>query len=195
MSAYTVDKSIDCKGLSCPMPIVRTKKAIDEIAPGQVLEVVATDPGSVADVKSWATRTGHQFLGTTEEGGVFYHYIRKAIPEEQKPETTFANVVSNDVLESKVGSDAVILDVREPMEYAFGHVPGAKLAPLGQLEGMLGELKAYADKDIYVVCRTGNRSDAACQILAEHGFTRVHNVVPGMSEWQGPIEQSEVKQS
>jgi TusA-related sulfurtransferase/rhodanese-related sulfurtransferase len=190
MNTYTVDKTIDCKGLACPMPIVRTKKAMEEIKAGEVLEVVATDPGSVADVKSWATRTGHQFLGTVEEDNVFKHYIRKASPDEAKSETKYPHVISNEELQGKLGEQPVILDVREPMEYAFEHIPGAKLLPFGQLEERMTELEAYKEKDVYVICRTGNRSDMVSQMLAEKGFSRVKNVIPGMSAWEGPVEKS-----
>ena len=55
-----VDMTVDAKGLSCPMPIVKTKKAINDLQPGQVLEVQATDKGSKADIKAWAESTGHQ---------------------------------------------------------------------------------------------------------------------------------------
>jgi rhodanese-related sulfurtransferase/TusA-related sulfurtransferase len=189
MTNIPVDKSIDCKGLSCPMPIVRTKKAIDEMEAGQVLEVVATDPGSVADVKGWAHRTGHQFLGTITEGKVFRHFIRKSRPEETRPEQRFPNTVTNEELMQKLDDGAVILDVREPAEYAFSHIPGAISIPLGELEKRMSELNAYVNQPVYVICRTGSRSDAACQVLAEHGFKDVHNVVPGMSEWQGPVTQ------
>jgi rhodanese-related sulfurtransferase/TusA-related sulfurtransferase len=191
MNNITVDKSIDCKGLACPMPIVRTKRAVDEMKSGEVLEVVATDPGSVADVRSWAERTGHQFLGTIEENGIYKHYIRKSDPSETMPEQTYPHVVSNEELEQKLDANPVILDVREPMEYAFGHIPGAKLVPFGKLEEMMDELLPYQHQEIYVVCRTGNRSDAACQVLQQKGFTHVKNVVPGMSGWKGPV----VKQS
>ncbi|MFC4767201.1 sulfurtransferase TusA family protein [Effusibacillus consociatus] len=189
MSTLTVDKSIDCKGLSCPMPIVRTKKAVEEINPGQVLEVIATDPGSVADVKSWAERTGHQFIGTVNEEGVFKHYIRKSDPNEVKPENKHPHVISNEDLQQKLGQSPIILDVREPAEYAFGRIPGAKLIPFGKLEETIEDLRQHSDQEIYVVCRTGSRSDIACQILAEKGFANVKNVVPGMSEWTGPIEK------
>ncbi|MFY0544702.1 sulfurtransferase TusA family protein [Brevibacillus sp. H7] len=188
MNNVLVDKSIDCKGLACPMPIVRTKKAMDEMKSGEVLEVVATDPGSVADVRSWAERTGNQFLGTIDENGVFKHYIRKADPSEMKPEQKYPHVVSNEELEQKLNENPVILDVREPMEYSFGHIPGAKLVPFGKLEETIAELAPYQNQEIYVVCRTGNRSDAACQILQQKGFTKVKNVVPGMSGWRGPVQ-------
>lgn len=77
-SQYTPNKTIDCQGLSCPLPVVRAKKAIDEIAVGEVLEVLATDPGSVKDVPGWARRVGHVFLETIHDGKVYKHYIRKA---------------------------------------------------------------------------------------------------------------------
>ncbi|WP_027414731.1 sulfurtransferase TusA family protein [Aneurinibacillus terranovensis] len=189
MAAYTVDKTIDCKGLSCPMPIVRTKKAIEELQAGEVLEVVATDPGSVADVKSWAVRTGHQFLGTVKEDGVFNHYIRKSHPDEVKPEKKFPHDVSHEELMGKLNENPVILDVREPMEYAFGHIPGAKLVPFGKLEETIDELRQHQNEDVYVICRTGSRSDMACQVLSEKGFTNVRNVLPGMAEWSGPTEK------
>lgn len=193
MSAYTVDQTVDCKGLACPMPIVRTKKAMDGMGAGKVLEVLATDPGSVADVRSWAARTGHQFLGTVEEGKLFKHYIRKSSPEEIKQETKHPHIISNEELEGKLAEQPIILDVREPMEYAFGHIPGAKLVPFGHLEEQLAELEAYKEKNLYVVCRTGNRSDMAAQLLTEKGFSKVKNVVPGMSAWTGPVEKDTSK--
>ncbi|KEO81405.1 hypothetical protein EL26_20945 [Tumebacillus flagellatus] len=182
------NKSIDCKGLSCPMPIVRTKKAIDEVQPGQVLEVIATDPGSVADMKAWAERTGHQFIGTTAENGTFTHYIRKSNPSETKPEQTHPHVISNEDLLAKLPDHPVILDVREPAEYAFGHIPGAKLVPFGELEEAIADLQPLAEQDIHVICRTGSRSDMACQVLSERGFSNVKNVIPGMTGWTGPVE-------
>ncbi|MFX4303216.1 sulfurtransferase TusA family protein [Alicyclobacillus tolerans] len=196
VNSFTVDKIVDCKGLSCPMPIVRTKKAIEEIEAGQVLEVIATDPGSVADMKSWSIRTGHQFLGTTtSEDKVFRHYIRKSDPNEVKPDTKFPHVISNEELSKRLEANPILLDVREPMEYAFGHIPGARLVPLGKLEEEIPQLKSFADQEVLVICRTGQRSDMACHILSEHGFQHVFNVKPGMSEWQGPIETTEVKES
>jgi TusA-related sulfurtransferase len=75
---YDVHRTVDCKGLSCPLPVVKAKKAIDEIPAGEVLEVLATDPGSVKDVPGWARRVGHDFLETVQDGKVYRHYIRKA---------------------------------------------------------------------------------------------------------------------
>lgn len=81
-----VDKTLDCKGLSCPMPIVKTKKAMDELNPGQVIEVQATDRGSLADIQGWAKNTGHQYLGTIEENNILRHYLRRSRPDEIKAE-------------------------------------------------------------------------------------------------------------
>jgi rhodanese-related sulfurtransferase/TusA-related sulfurtransferase len=189
VNSHNVDKVVDCKGLSCPMPVVKTKRAIAEVAPGQVLGVFATDPGSVADVKSWAARTGHQFLGTTEEDGVFKHFIRRSDPKDVMPERTHPNTISNEQLLERLVEEPVIVDVREPMEFSFGHIPGALSVPLGHLEHKLEALKTHLKKELYVICHTGNRSDAACQILHKHGFENVVNVSDGMNVWQGPIEK------
>ncbi|ERN54717.1 sulfurtransferase TusA family protein [Alkalihalophilus marmarensis] len=181
------DHVLDAKGLSCPMPIVKTKKTLDGIEPGQVLEVQATDKGSLADLKAWAGSTGHQYLGTIEEGDTLVHYIRKASANEEKEEVDFANVISNEELEAKIGSENVtILDVREPAEYAFSHIQTAASIPLGELESRLGELNQ--DHEVYVVCRTGSRSAMAAQLLKDNGFTNVTNVKPGMTAWNGKTE-------
>jgi rhodanese-related sulfurtransferase/TusA-related sulfurtransferase len=185
-----VNMTVDAKGLSCPMPIVKTKKAINELQPGQVLEVQATDKGSKADIKAWAESTGHQYLGTIEEGNVLKHYIRKASENEVKEETKFPHVISNEELLAKMNDSSItILDVREPAEYAFGHIPGAVSIPLGELEERMGELQQ--DNTIYVVCRTGTRSDLAAQKLAEKGFSNVWNVIPGMFQWNGPLNTAQ----
>jgi tRNA 2-thiouridine synthesizing protein A len=73
----TPDKVLDAKGLSCPMPIVRTKKAIDELESGQILELHVTDKGAKSDVAAWAQASGHELLAHTEENGVLKFWIRK----------------------------------------------------------------------------------------------------------------------
>jgi len=77
MSDTTFNLELDCKGMNCPLPILKTKKAIDSLESGQVLKMVATDPGSVKDMDSWAKRTGHDLIGHTEAGEVHTYYIRK----------------------------------------------------------------------------------------------------------------------
>jgi tRNA 2-thiouridine synthesizing protein A len=78
LSKVKADKVVDAKGLSCPMPIVRTKKAMDELASGQVLEVQTTDIGAKNDLTAWANASGHKLLDHNEEQGVLTFWIEKA---------------------------------------------------------------------------------------------------------------------
>jgi rhodanese-related sulfurtransferase len=77
--------------------------------------------------------------------------------------------------------DIFILDVREEAEYAEGHIPGATLIPLGQLPNRLSEVPP--DKTIIAVCRSGNRSGKATDLLRAQGFDNVHNMQGGMLAW------------
>lgn len=184
MNHLKADVIVDTKGLSCPMPIVKTKKAMNEVNPGLVVEVQATDKGSKADLKAWAESTGHQYLGTLEEENAFKHYLRKTSTDE-----TFLrkhpNIIKNEELEMELNrnENIVILDVREAAEYVFNHIPRAILIPLGDLEKRINELNK--EDEIFVICRAGNRSDLAARELAKNGFTKVFNVIPGMSQWTG----------
>lgn len=184
MNDIKVNVILDAKGLACPMPIVKTKKAMNGLEAGQVLEVLATDKGSKADLKAWAGSTGHQYLGTLEEGEVLKHYLRKSSGVDTV-ERKHPNVVSNEELDQKLKetNELVIVDVRESAEYAFDHIPNAISIPLDELESRLNELNK--EDALFVICRTGNRSDLASQKLAENGFANVMNVVPGMSQWTG----------
>jgi tRNA 2-thiouridine synthesizing protein A len=78
MSDIKIAKTLDAKGLSCPLPILKTKKAIMEITIGEHIEVLSTDPGSVADFQAWTRSTGNELITNSEEGGV-YRYIIKRI--------------------------------------------------------------------------------------------------------------------
>ncbi|RIW34723.1 hypothetical protein D3H55_09435 [Bacillus salacetis] len=71
------DKVLDAKGLACPMPIVKTKKAINELESGQVLEVLATDKGAKNDLTAWAKSGGHELIDYKEENDVFTFWIKK----------------------------------------------------------------------------------------------------------------------
>ncbi len=73
-----VKKVLDATGLACPMPVVRTKKAMEELEPGDILEVHATDPGSKSDLTAWAKSGGHELIQNTEEDGVLKFWIKKA---------------------------------------------------------------------------------------------------------------------
>jgi len=71
------DETLDCKGLSCPMPIMKLAMTMKKLEPGKVLELLGTDPGSKVDVPKWCDKTGNELLGTEEEGGVNKFYIKK----------------------------------------------------------------------------------------------------------------------
>jgi len=72
-----VDLQLDCKGLSCPMPILKLAKEMKALAGGNVLELLGTDPGSKSDIPKWCEKTGNEFLGSEEEAGVYKFYIKK----------------------------------------------------------------------------------------------------------------------
>jgi tRNA 2-thiouridine synthesizing protein A len=75
--SITIAISLDLKGLSCPLPIIKTAKAMKELAPGQLLEAFATDPGSVPDFRAWAKVTGNPLVESSQEGGVFHFVLKK----------------------------------------------------------------------------------------------------------------------
>lgn len=72
-----VDQVLDAKGLSCPLPILKTKKAVESLSKDQVLKVETTDPGSKNDMASWAKRTGNEILKLEEGSGIFTFFIKK----------------------------------------------------------------------------------------------------------------------
>jgi len=71
------DKTLDVRAFMCPMPIIKTKKAIEQMEPGQVLEILASDPGAKEDFPAWCKQTGHELLEIIEGGDVIKIYIRK----------------------------------------------------------------------------------------------------------------------
>lgn len=73
------DREINTVGLSCPIPILRTKKALNEMKEGQVLHVIATDTGTKGDIKAFTACTGNELLESTEEDGNFSFYIKKKL--------------------------------------------------------------------------------------------------------------------
>lgn len=72
------NKELDVRGMNCPVPILRSKKAIGELASGQVLKVMASDPGSVKDMQAFANQTGNELLGSGESSGIYTYFLRKA---------------------------------------------------------------------------------------------------------------------
>ena len=72
------DQELDASGLNCPLPILRAKKSLSGMSAGQVLHIIATDPGSVKDFEAFAKQTGNELMESTEEGGKFRFLIKKA---------------------------------------------------------------------------------------------------------------------
>lgn len=71
------DKELDARGLACPLPIVKTNKTLNQMTSGQVLRVMATDSGSVADMQAFAEQTQNELLSSTQEGGVYMFYLKR----------------------------------------------------------------------------------------------------------------------
>jgi len=71
------DKELDARGLNCPLPILRAKKSLNDMQSGQVLKIVATDPGSVKDFAAWSKSTGNEIVEQSQDGSVFRFVLRK----------------------------------------------------------------------------------------------------------------------
>ena len=77
MTTLKVDSELDCSGMLCPLPVVKTSQAIKTIEVGQVLKMISTDPGAPPDMDAWSRQTGHEILESTEEDGVYiFHFQR-----------------------------------------------------------------------------------------------------------------------
>jgi tRNA 2-thiouridine synthesizing protein A len=76
-AAMQFDRELDARGLNCPLPILRTKKSLNDMVSGQVIKVLATDPGSVRDFQAFSRQTGNELLATEMAGSEFAFYLRK----------------------------------------------------------------------------------------------------------------------
>ena len=77
MAVTEVSQRVDARGLSCPMPIVKTAQAVKTVAAGALIEVLATDAGSVKDFAAWSRTTGHELVEQSVDGGVYRFVIRR----------------------------------------------------------------------------------------------------------------------
>src|SRR5262245_11866789 len=77
MMTVAFDRELDARGLSCPLPVLKTKKALNDMASGQVLKITATDPGSVKDMAAFSRQTGHSLLSSAEESNTFVFLMKK----------------------------------------------------------------------------------------------------------------------
>lgn len=78
MDVIKEDQMLDCSGMLCPLPVVKTAKAIKAMEIGQVLKMIATDPGAPPDMEAWGRQTGNELLRSSQENGKFIFYIRRA---------------------------------------------------------------------------------------------------------------------
>ena len=78
MDVIKEDQVLDCTGLLCPMPIVKTTKAMKEMVSGHILKMIATDAGSPPDIAAWIRQTGNELLLSTEDSGKFIFFLKKA---------------------------------------------------------------------------------------------------------------------
>ncbi|MBC8125508.1 MAG: rhodanese-like domain-containing protein [Candidatus Kapabacteria bacterium] len=95
------------------------------------------------------------------------------------------NEISTSALHARLnaGESVVLLDVRQPEEYAEKNIPNSILIPLGELPDRVEEIEEFRDKEIVVICRSGNRSGQACMFLTMNGFTNTVNLKGGMLSW------------
>lgn len=180
-------KTLNCIDYKCPLPQVQAKEALGQIEDMEIIEILTTDVDAEKELKKWTKQTGDFYLSTEKKGDHVAHFIQKAPSHRRNEEKGFPKVISNDELAQQLlhGESFVLLDVREEIEFIIGHISSAVNIPLGDVKDQIDNLDK--EQTYYMICRTGNRSDFACQMLAEKGFSNVYNVLPGMSEWDGEI--------
>ncbi len=77
MAEFKIDEVLDCTGLLCPMPVVKTRKAIKDMQVGQILEMIATDPGAIPDMEAWAKQTQHELLAAEKQDSEKFRFLIK----------------------------------------------------------------------------------------------------------------------
>lgn len=188
VDVQSIDLTLNCCDYISPIPLSQAKDALDRLQTGQVLEVQVRDTLSGIELQELAEHTGDEYLGFREAEDQCSHYIRKIDEKSRKPLPKYPKIITNQEIEAIINEhkEIYILDVREDFEFMLGHIPQAINIPLSSIRIDYKELNPT--NPYYVICRTGNRSDIACKILRDLGFSDITNVLPGMSEWSGPIE-------
>ncbi len=77
MNENTYNETLDCKGMNCPLPVLKTNKQMNTLEAGQILRIETTDVGSINDLQAWSTQTENEFISYTEENGAYTFFIRK----------------------------------------------------------------------------------------------------------------------
>jgi rhodanese-related sulfurtransferase len=94
-----------------------------------------------------------------------------------------SQITAQDAREAANDSETTIFDVRTQQEFQTGHIKGARLFPVSEINGRIDEIISLKDKRILVYCHSGGRSAAACQVLRKHGFTNIMNLKGGITSW------------
>ena len=192
MTSCNIHATIDCSGYDCPMVLVQLKESLDRLESGEIVEVITEDlPNFQLVLKGWTSETNDRYYDSFTEDQKTHHYIQKAMNDVRKEPMLFPNVITNTELKKLLTAKPIhIMDVREDIEFMLGHVPTAFNVPLSNFTENLARFNQ--EETYYVICRTGNRSDYACKYMKKLGFNRVYNVLPGMVQWDGPVEEEDV---
>jgi adenylyltransferase/sulfurtransferase len=111
------------------------------------------------------------------------------MPAREESEPPVAQIRAVDLADARSrGEELLLLDVREPDEFAKASIPGSLLIPLGELEQRVGELSEWRDRRVVVHCRTGARSARACEQLRELGFSKLENLDGGIEAWSLTVD-------
>lgn len=189
MTSYTKHATIDCSEYDCPMVLVQVKESLDRLEQRETVEVITEAiPKFQLVLQAWTSETNDRYYHSFTEEKQTHHLIQKAMDEIRKAPVEYPKVITNDELKKMLLDEQSIriMDVREDIEFMLGHIPTAVNVPLSQFtDNLAGFAK---DMTYYVICRTGNRSNYACKYMENLGFQKVYNVIPGMYQWDGPLE-------
>ncbi len=186
MMDFKVNEQLDVTQDTNEQALLHIKEKVEKMNKGEVLEILTSDKKFAKELKVLANDMRSSYFGDREVSGK--HYIRKETRTEKSDTMERNYIMSLEDFTKKYekDDDLYVLDVREDFEYAVSHVPGAVLIPLGELEANMDKIPK--DKEVHIICRTGNRSDFAARILMESGYEHVFNIVPGMISWDGPVD-------
>lgn len=149
--------------------------------PQQPIVLLLQDPADYETVAYSLARVGYdQVLGYLVEG--MRGWEAAGLPVTSGDTQNVSAQELDHLIRTGNGSRPTVVDVREPWEFASGHIPEATLIPLGQLAQRVGELDS--DRPVAVVCASGNRSQSAAALLGQKGFQKIYNLVGGMYGWQ-----------
>ncbi|HEX9638398.1 MAG TPA: rhodanese-like domain-containing protein [Acidobacteriota bacterium] len=151
----------------------------------------AAAAGAAADAKLLADSASRSARDNAAELEAMRRALGVPAPGQKYLELSAAEALQ--WIQSNPGQGRV-LDVRTPLEFEGGHVPGALHIPVDQIEQRCREVPSGSQR-LFVVCMGGTRSAVACEILADKGYDNLVNIEDGMSAWRGPIEQGPIGQA